>query len=156
MIELKTAIMICIIHLLYYTYFQVISDLVRIGRIHNTPNIMVSRLRSKYKVNIMTFQKNSNHHGFAWFNSIYLNENLFLNPKKLEWAFHHEHYHLIHNHKRDILLMRFVFSLIPILAAFIPWVVPFMAYLAFAYLMHYVSIKQEKYANRHAILAMKK
>ena len=60
---IKIAIILTIIHLVYYTYFQIISDIMRIGMVHNTPNKVISALRIDFKVNIRTFQKNSNHYG---------------------------------------------------------------------------------------------
>lgn len=150
MIEPRTAIIVCLIHLVYYAYFQVISDLLRQGMVHNTPNLIISRLRTDFDVNIKTFQKNSNHYGFAWFKTLYLNENLFKKEKALKWTFHHEHYHLTHKHKLKVLMMRGFFSLLPLMMIFLPWIYFMFVYMAWAYFMHYVVELFEKQANKHA------
>lgn len=155
MIELKTAIVVSVIHLLYYAYFQLISDLIRIGMVRNNPNPDVSKLRTKYKVNIRTFQKNSNHFGFAWFKTIYLNENLFRRKKALYWTFFHEYYHLQHKHKRNVLAQRFLFSLVPLLLAVFHWTVFAAVYVFFAWGMEYLHKRYEVNANNYAIEMIK-
>ena len=115
MITLHTAIILVLIHLIYYFTLQVFSDLLRIGSVKNTPNATITKLRSRFKVNIRTFQKNNQHYGFAWFKTIYLNENLFNRPKALLFTFYHELYHVQYKHKRNTLLLRLAFSILPIL-----------------------------------------
>ena len=131
----------------------------RIGSVKNTPHAEIDRLRSQYKVNIRTFQKNTNHFGFAWFKTIYLNEKLWnMRPKNqtdpyylLKWVFQHEYYHLLHKHKRNVLLMRFGFSLIPLLAAVIHWGIVVAIFVAVAYGMYYLKeTVYEKKANEYA------
>lgn len=121
MINLTTALLISIGFIIYYTIFQVFSDFIRAGMFHNTPNKLISELRTEYQVNIRTFQKNNSLLGFAWFKSIWLNENLFRNKNKLIYTFHHEYYHLQHRHKAKVLMMRFAFSLLPLLLVIIKW-----------------------------------
>lgn len=150
MISLKTAILVSIIHLMYYGYFQLLSDIIRRGRVHNTPNIIIDRLRTKYFVNIRTFQNNTKQYGFAWFKVVYLNEKLFKKEKLLKWVFHHEHYHLLKKHKLKTLLMRGFFALLPISMAFAHWVFFAMAYMAWAYFMQYMHQVFEENANTHA------
>jgi len=149
MTELKLSITLSIILLSYYTYFQVISEIFRIGMIHNKRNETISRLRTEYKVTIRTFQKNTSHHGFAWFRTIYLNENLFRNKKALVWTFHHEYYHLTHKHKRNLLFHRFVFALTPLLLL-VHWSVFTVVFVAGAWGMEYMRKKYEKNANIYA------
>lgn len=151
----KTAIILCIIHLVYYTYFQIVSDFMRIGMVTNTPHIEIRRLITQYKVNIRTFQKNGKPFGFAWVKTIYLNENLTKKIykkggyEKLNWVFHHEHYHVMKNHKIKTLLLRFVFSFVPLLLIW-HWVPFLITYLSFAYLMDYTHRLYEKKANDYA------
>ncbi|WP_372647791.1 hypothetical protein [Draconibacterium sp.] len=157
------AIGLMIVHMVYYLWFQVISDFQRIGMIHNTPHIEIERLRSKYNVNIKTFQKNTVHYGFAWFRTIYLNENLLRMKKRkqpdpfylLKWSFHHEHYHLQHHHKRNVLLHRFAFSLLPLLIM-IHWIPFVVVYVLAAYGMYYLKENvYERNANNYANEQMK-
>ena len=150
MIELTTAIWISIGLIVYYTIFQVFSDFVRSGMVHNTPNQIISELRTDYKVNLRTFQKNNSLLGFAWFNTIWLNENLFKRPKALIFTFHHEHYHLTHHHKRSVILMRLGFSLLPLLLSVIHW--PFFTLIFFgaAIGMQKITEQFELKANNHA------
>lgn len=149
MSKLEFVIWFSSVHLLYYFYSQVWSDIMRIGMIHNNDNKLVSLLRTKYKVTIRTFQKNTNHFGFAWFNTIYLNENLFRKEKALLWTFYHELYHLRHKHKRNVLLHRFLFSILPflILAHWAAWLV---VYVSAALWMARIKDKYEDRANDYA------
>ena len=151
MFSLKIALTVSLAHLVYYFYFQVISDMIRKGMTRNTPNKTISRLRTQYHVNIRTFQKNSNHYGFAWFRTIYLNENLFKNEKALLFTFHHEYYHLKHKHKRNILLQRLVFSFIPMLLM-VHWIAFSAVYVFCAYGMEQIRLNYEKDANNYANL----
>lgn len=168
MIPIKTAITICVIHILYYAYIHVWDEIKKIGVVHNTPNNTITKLRTKYKVNIRTFQKNSNHYGFAWFKSIYINENLFKSKKALMYTFHHEHWHLKRHHKAKILIARFFFSLIPMLLIFdyrelfiqyediqdilgwTLWTVMVAIYFTTAYLLHEMREYFERKAHYHA------
>nr|WP_319265258.1 hypothetical protein [uncultured Draconibacterium sp.] len=160
---INISIGLVIAHLVYYLWFQVISDFVRIGMVQNTPHIEVERLRSKYGITIKTFQKNSAHYGFAWFKTIYLNENLLRMKKRnqsdpyylLKWSFHHEHYHIQHKHKRNILIHRLLFSMLPLLII-IHWSVFIALYISAAYGMFYLKEKiYERNANNYANEQMK-
>ena len=150
MITLNTAIILVLIHLIYYSTLQIFSDLLRIGSVKNTPNATITKLRSKFGVNIRTFQKNNQHYGFAWFKTIYLNENLFNRPKALLFTFYHEYSHVQNKHKRDTLILRLVFSFIPITLAFIPWYLFIVNYVFVAWYMYYTNDKFEKQANDYA------
>lgn len=147
--QLNLAISLVIIHLLYYSYSQIWSDIMRIGMIHNNDNNIISTLRTKYHVTIRTFQKNTNHYGFAWFKTIYLNENLFKRPKALLWTFYHEFYHLQHKHKRNLLLHRLLFSTLPLLIT-IHWAAFLVIYMGAALWMEKIRQKYEKNANKYA------
>lgn len=149
MSKLEFVIWLSVIHILYYFYSQVWSDIQRIGMIHNNDNKLVSLLRTKYKVTIRTFQKNTNHFGFAWFSTIYLNENLFRKEKALLWTFYHELYHLQHKHKRNILLQRLGFSFLSFLIL-VHWAVWLALYVSAALLIQHISDKYEKEANNFA------
>lgn len=151
---IRIAIILAIIHFVYYLYFQVISDIIRIGMVRNTPNKIIFKLRTEFKVNIKTFQKNTNHYGFAQFKTIYLNESLFnkrVPGNKDKYAalvrvFHHEHYHLMHNHKAWTLIMRFMFSLVPLILIW-NWIPFVIIYVLYAYGMSLASNKFEDGAN---------
>lgn len=144
------SIWICIAFLAYYSVFQIFSDFVRSGQCCNTPNKTIAYLRTRYKVNVRTFQKNNSLTGFAWFKSVWLNENLFKNKSRLLFAFHHEHFHLKHNHKFWVLFMRFVLSLLPLLLSLVYWWVFVIVFLASAMLIQYISDKFEDKANGYA------
>lgn len=159
----NAAIYLSMAHLVYYLWFQVFADFHRMGMSGNSSNIEFDRLRSKYGVNIRTFQKNNTHYGFAWFKTIYLNETLLRvkTPGKsdpfyrLKWSFHHEHYHLMKHHKRNVLFHRFLFSLTPLLLM-LHWSVFVAIYIAGAYGMYYLKDKvYERNANKHANEQMK-
>lgn len=134
--EPMTAIWICIAMIVYYSVFQIYSDFVRSGMIHNTPNRLIEELRSKHSVNIRTFQKNIRLNGFAWFKTIWINENLFKDEKQLLSTFHHEHYHLMHHHKALVLLMRLGLSLVPLLFIILHWAFVIIALLSAALLVN--------------------
>lgn len=151
---IKTAIILTIIHIVYYAYFQIISDIMRIGMVHNTPNKVISALRTDFKVNIRTFQKNNNHHGFAWFKTIYINEKLFRQERAVRWTFHHEFWHLTHHHKAWILFMRLIFSFVPLLLIW-HWLPFLIVYVTSAWTMEYIRKKFEKNANSYANKIMK-
>lgn len=149
MIQLKTALILVVIHVVYYFVLQVISDFMRIGIVKNTPNKEISRLRTKHHVNIKTFQKNNQHFGFAWFKTVYLNENLFKRPKALLFTFYHELYHVEHKHKRNTLLLRALFSFIPVILA-LHWIPFVVIYISFAYYLYLTNERYEKNANAFA------
>ena len=116
---IKIAITLTIIHLVYYSYFQIGSDIIRILRSRNIPpSDTVLELITDYSVNIRMFNYNGKPYGFAWFKTIYLNtklENLRMKNKgdrdwALKWAFFHELRHIKGHHKALTLLMRFLFS----------------------------------------------
>lgn len=149
--EPMTAIWICIGMIVYYMVFQIYSDFVRSGMVHNTPNRLIEELRSEYSVNIRTFQKNIRLNGFAWFKTIWINENLFKNKKQLLFTFHHEYYHLKHHHKALVLLMRFGLSLVPLLFIILHWTLVIIILLSSALLINRVhkGIFEDK-ANSYA------
>lgn len=136
--------------MVYYTIFQVFSDFIRAGMKFNTPNRTITKLRSEYNVNIRTFQKNNALRGFAWFNSIWINENLFKNKKRLMFVFHHEHYHLMHNHKAWVLTMRFIFALLPLALHVLMWYWVLVGMLVAALGIHFITERFEKEANEYA------
>ena len=150
MIQLKTAIYACLGLMVYYAIFQVFSDIMRAGMKTNTKNRLITQLRSDYEVNIRTFQKNIALLGFAWFKSIWLNENLFRNKKLLLFTFHHEYYHLTHNHKLYTLGMRLLYSLIPLLLIFIHWAIFIPIALVLAYMINHIQDGFEDKANGYA------
>lgn len=150
MIEFITAVKICMGMMVYFLVFQVFSDFVRAGSVYNTPNRSIAKLRTQYNVTIKTFQKNNALGGFAWFKSIYLNENLFKDRKRLLFAFHHEYWHLTHDHKAKVLLMRFAISLYPLLLVFTPWYFFIVILLASARLIKVVTDGFEDKADEYA------
>jgi len=154
MIDISTSIWISIGLLAYYTVFQIFSDFVRAGMARNTPNREIAKLRTKYKVTIRTFQKNNNLLGFAWFKSIWLNENLLEDrvgrKKALYFTFHHEHYHLMHNHKFWMLFMRFSLSLLPLLMSVVYWWIVIILFFSSAMCVQHVSNTFEKKADEYA------
>lgn len=150
MLELKTAIGLVLMHLIYYSILQVFSDILRIGSVKNTPNKLITKLRTNYHINIRTFKKNNNHYGFAWFKTIYLNESLFRNEKLLMFTFLHELYHVQNHHKKITLTYRFIFSLTPMILIFAHWTVFLTLYFAFAYFLHFTNENFEKQANSYA------
>lgn len=149
MITLPTALMLISIHLIYYFILQVVADLMRIGSVTNTSNKIITKLRSQYKVNLLTFQKNTAHYGFAWFKSIYLNESLFRNERALMFTFFHELYHVQKKHKQNTLLLRLVFSHLPILLIF-HWMIFLPAYIFGAWYLFKVNEHYETNANDYA------
>lgn len=150
MLELKTTLTLVVIHLIYYSILQIFSDIIRMGSVKNTPNKLISKLRTDYHINIRTFKKNTAHYGFAWFKTIYLNESLFKNEKALLFTFYHELYHVQHKHKRNTLLLRLTFSFTPILLSFVHWSLFLLIYISFAWLMFRVNENYEKKANDYA------
>ncbi|MCE5332703.1 MAG: ImmA/IrrE family metallo-endopeptidase [Bacteroidales bacterium] len=155
MISLLTAIILVLIHLIYYFILQVLSDIMRTMSIKNTPNKIISQLRTEYHINIKTFQKNGTHYGFAWFKTIYLNENLFMSEKKLKYVFFHELYHVRHKHKRNTLFLRALFSFTPLILA-INWMVFIPVYFSFAYFLYMVNERYENEANEFATKTISK
>jgi len=150
MLELRTVIILVLIHLIYYSILQVFADIVRMGSVKNTPNKLISKLRTDFHINIRTFKKNTNHYGFAWFKTIYLNESLFRNEKALMFTFYHELFHVQNKHKRNTLLLRLVFSLTPITLAFAHWAVFTAIYITMSWSMYKINEIYEKRANNYA------
>lgn len=150
MIELSTAIWISVGWFVYYLAFQLFSDFIRAGSAYNTPNKQIAKLRTDYKVNIRTFQKNNNLMGFAWFKSIWINENLFRNKRLLMFTFFHEYYHLKHHHKQWVLLIRFVIVLEWLLFAFTHWTIAALIIFASVLISHYIKERFEDQANDYA------
>jgi hypothetical protein len=149
MITLNTALILIAIHLIYYAIFWLFSDILRYGMVKNTPNKIITKLRSQYKVKLLTFQKNNNHDGFAWFKTIYLNESLFRRPKDLYSTFYHELFHVQQKHKRNTLLFRLLFAALPILLI-IHWGVFTVIYISFAWFLYKYNEHCEKGANEYA------
>lgn len=150
MIQLETALYACIGLIVYYSIFQLFSDLIRAGMKTNTKNRLISQLRADYNVNIRTFQKNNNLLGFAWFNSIWINENLFRNKKSLLFTFYHEYYHITHGHKKKVLLMRSILALQPLALTVVKWYIFVPLFLLCAYCIMLVQNKFEDQANDYA------
>lgn len=150
---IKIALILCIIHILYYIYVGIIYQFIKIGTIYNTPSEEIFKLRSKYNVNIKTFRKESNHWGYSWGKTIYLNERL-LNVKKnnykaLNWTFHHEYYHLKHHTYLNIIL-RLLLSITPVLLL-VHWAVFAVGYILIGYMIYrLVTVVFEKEANDYA------
>ena len=96
-------------------------------------------------------------YGFALLKVIYLNSKLQNVRKKgskdpnwvLKRAFHHEYYHLMHNHKGLTLLMRFFFSFVPLFLIW-HWIPFVIIYVISAYGMHYAKESFEDDANFYA------
>ena len=149
MVTLKTALILILIHLIYYFVLQMFSDLMRIGSVTNTPNKIITKLRSQFKVKLLTFQKNTAHYGFAWFNAVYLNESLFRNEKALRFTFFHELFHVQQKHKRNTLLFRLVFSALPILLL-LHWSVFTLTYILGAWMLYKYNEQCEAGANNYA------
>lgn len=145
-----TPLYISIGFLVYYIILQLLSDFIRAGQTFNTPNKLIFKLRSEYGVNIKTFQKNSNHNGFAWFKTIFLNENLFKRERGLMLTFYHELYHLKNKHKQWVLVMRFFYAFIPSLALFIPWWIVVVIFIGCGIVISIVQDKFEAGANKYA------
>lgn len=150
MIDLKIALCLSIGLLVYYLIFQIFSDIMRAGMRTETPNINVAKLMADYQVNIRTFQKNTPLRGFAWFNSIWLNESLFFRNRGLMFTFHHEYYHLKHHHKAYTLLIRLGFSLLPLLLMFLHWTIFTCIVIVAALLINHISKRFEDKANDYA------
>ena len=150
MTTLNTALILIAIHLIYYLILQVFSDLMRIGSVTNTPNKIITKLRSQFKVKLLTFQKNTAHYGFAWFKTVYLNESLFRSEKALRFTFFHELYHVQHKHKRNTLLLRLAFSALPVLLM-LHWSVFTVIYILGAWLLYEYNEYCEKGADDYAL-----
>lgn len=149
MIELSIAIWISVGWFVYYLAFQVFSDFIRAGSAYNTPNKQIAKLRTEYKVNIRTFQKNNNLLGFAWFKSIWINENLFRKPM-LMFVFFHEYYHLKHHHKQWVLFIRLVIVLEWLLLSIMHWSIVACIIFGSVLIAHYIKEKFEDKANDYA------
>lgn len=155
---IKISLILCLIHLLYYCYRGIIYQFVKIGNIYNTPNEEIFKLRSEFDVKIKTFRKEAVHWGFAWGNTIYLNE-LLLKVKKgaktpyktLRWIFLHEYFHLKH-HFRKVILIRLGFCMVPMLLL-VHWALFVIVYVTYAYVMYVVIVQvfekqSDDYANK--------
>lgn len=149
MVTLKTALILISIHLIYYSIFWLFSDILRSGMVRNTPNKLITKLRSRFHVNLLTFQKNNNHNGFAWFKSIYINENLFNRPGELYFTFYHELFHLQQKHKRNTLILRVIFATLPILLIF-HWSIFAVIYISFAWILYKYNERCESGADEYA------
>lgn len=154
MISFTTSLYISIALIVYYTVFLLFGSLMKAGQAYNSPSKVIAELRTKYKVNIRTFQKNSNHYGFATFTSIWLNENLLKKNHLLMYTFHHEHYHLLHKHKRKLLTIRYLFALTPILLSFLHWGIFTVVFLGMALAMQLVEDEFENQAHNYATKIM--
>ena len=154
MITLNTALILISIHLIYYSILQVFSDLMRIGSVTNTPNKIITKLRSQFKVKLLTFRKNTAHYGFAWFKTVYLNESLFRSEKALRFTFFHELYHVQRKHKRNTLLLRLAFSALPILLM-LHWSVFTVIYILGAWMLYEYNEYCEKGADDYALKMIK-
>lgn len=149
MIELHTAIWASVGLLVYYSIYYLWDTILKMLSSCNTPNRIISNLRTKYNINIRTFQRNTGSLAFAWFRTVWLNERLF-KSQKLLFAFHHEHYHVTHNHKAYVLLMRFIFSLFPLFLVVVHWSAFIVIFLGAALLIEHISEIFEKNANEYA------
>lgn len=151
---IKIAILLVVVHLVYYIVFQAYSDIKRVKSRLNMNHKMILWLQEKYKVNIRLFHTNSkNHHGFAMHRSIYLAYHLLESKSKkykaLVWTFHHEHYHLLNKHKAKTLIARFVFAFTPMLIP-INLILFVTVYLLGAYFMYWMNEKFEINADQYA------
>ena len=155
---IKIAIILVIIHLVLYFYFFIGSDIVRRLKFKvQPPGIDALRLMKKYNVDLRMFHLNNNHYGFSLFNVIYINQKVLNLRKKgkkdpawvFKSVFHHENYHLMHHHKGLTLLMRLVFSFVPLLLIW-HWLPFTIIYVLSAYMMEYVRKRFETKANAHA------
>lgn len=134
----------------YYLIFQVFSNFIKAGIATNSPSKVVAELRNKYKVNIKTFNKNSNHVAFAWLKSIWINESLLKNRKALMFAFHHEHYHVMNKHKQKNLLIRLGIALLPLLLFVLHWAIFYPIVLCALFGAKYILEGFEDEADKHA------
>lgn len=150
MLELKTSILISVAFVVYYSVFFLFDDLKRLGMATDSPNKSIEAFRSKYGVNIRTFQENSRCNGFVWFNAIWLNENILKNKQWRDFNFHHEHYHLMHKHKQKTLLARFSFALTLMFTAIVPYYVFIPVVIGLGWLLFDMSRTFERKANAHA------
>jgi hypothetical protein len=160
---IKIAAILSIIHLVFYFYYFVGSDIIRRLKFKvEAPGPDALRLMKKYKVDIRMFHLNNNHYGFSLFNAIYINSKVLnlrkKNKKDPAWVFksvfHHEHYHLMHHHKALTLLMRFIFSLVPLLLIW-HWLPCLIVYAVSAWGMDVIKNNFESKANAHAHKMMK-
>lgn len=136
----------------YYLIFQVFSNFIKAGISTNTPSLKISKLRSKYKVKIYTFNKNSNHLAFAWMKSIWINESLLKNNKALLFAFYHELFHVTHKHKQISLLIRLGIVLLPLLMYVVHWAIFTSILVSYAILakklLEYFEVKSDEFSHK--------
>lgn len=151
MVPLKIASLISLGFIVYYLIFQVFSDFMRAGMATHTVNKKIAKFMTDYNVNVRTFQKNNTLRGFAWFKTIWINENQFKKRgKTADFVLHHEYYHLKHKHKHWILTMRFIFALLPLSLSVLPWYIFVVIFLIAASLIEKVVARFEKEANDYA------
>lgn len=142
--------------MVYYAIFQLLDNWMKAGSAYNTPNRTITSLSTEYDVNIRTFRRNSRPLGFCWFNSIWINENVFKNKKRLLFVFFHEYYHLTHKHKMKNLLLRLLISLTPLTLMWVKWYFFLILLLSVAIGIHFISNEYfEKKANEYAAKMLK-
>lgn len=151
---LKIAILLVIVHLVYYLIFQVYSDIRRIKSKVNLNHKMILFLQEKWKVNIRIFHTNNkSHHGFCMHKSIYLAYHLLESKsrkyKALMWTFYHEYYHLINKHKLKTLIARFGFAFTPLLIP-INLILFVTVYFFGAYFLYWLNEYFESNADQYA------
>ena len=152
MVDFITSLWISIGFVCYFFVFFTWDYLIKSGRATNSPNRTIAKLMTDHNVNIRTFQKNNVVSGFAWFGTIWINEKLFSKRKeRLLFVFHHEHYHVMKNHKAWKLTMRFSWALLPvILLSFMHWAFFLMLFVGIAVGIEKISRWFEDEANKYA------
>ena len=155
---IEIAVALTVIHLVLYFYWFIGSDIVRRLKFKvEPPGVDLLRLMKDYKVDARMYHLNNDHYGFSLFNVIYINRRVLNLRKKgkndpawvFKSVFHHENYHRIHKHKGLTLLMRFVFSFVPLLLIW-HWLPFTIVYVLSAYGMEYIRKRFEKSANFYA------
>lgn len=145
MLELTTSVHISLGLLTYYAIFFLYDAWRKGSRATNTPNRLVAELRTKYKVNIKTFNRNGDRRdGFSWFNCVWINEAIFKDKERLKFVFFHEMYHLKHRHKLLIIISRVLFALEFILLSFIPWYVFIIIAFSSAIIIFSITMDEKK------------
>ena len=135
--------------IIYYAILQIYNDFKTYTTKTNTKSVAIEALRTKYRVTIRTFHAKQPY-GFASFKSIWINEVLLKTEKPLLYTFHHEYYHLKHNHKFWLLFMRFIVSLTPLVKYFVNWWIVVAIILAAAFATEKIRERFEVKANNHA------
>lgn len=85
-----------------------------------------------------------------WLKVIWLNEVEFKVSNPLLFSFHHEHYHLVHNHKAWKLFMKFIISISPLTVFFVNWWIFIFILLSIALITDNIGIIFEEKANAYA------